>query len=85
LRYITYVAGRPRSAIVPEMESVLALPLSPDPIPDDYKTDQPALDSQDAKCLIRDPESDEWRSECERAMAAVWTIGRARLRGMGMV
>ncbi|OCF30738.1 hypothetical protein I316_07624 [Kwoniella heveanensis BCC8398] len=84
LRYITFVNGRPRSAIIPEMESVLSLPVSPEPLPDDYLTDQPALDSEEVKSKIKSTESEEWKSECERALGDVWLIGRARLKGLDL-
>ncbi|WVQ95599.1 hypothetical protein IAU59_002696 [Kwoniella sp. CBS 9459] len=84
LRYITFVNGRPRSAIIPEMESVLSLPISPEPLPDEFPTDQPAIDSDEVDSRIKSPETEDWRKECERALGDVWLIGRARLKGLGL-
>ena len=84
LRYITFVNGRPRAAIVPEMEGVLDLPISPQPLPEDFSTREPAADSGGIQQRIRDLESDEWKRECERGLGDVWRIGRARLTGLGL-
>ncbi|WWD08449.1 hypothetical protein V865_006561 [Kwoniella europaea PYCC6329] len=84
LRYITFVNGRSRAAIIPEFESILNLPLSPQPLPDDFPTAQPPLDSEEVKSRVKLPESEEWKKECERGLGDVWLIGRARLRGLGL-
>ncbi|OCF54771.1 hypothetical protein L486_07907 [Kwoniella mangroviensis CBS 10435] len=84
LRYITFVNGRSRANIIPEFESVLNLPLSPQPLPDDLPAAQPPADSEEVKSRIRLPESEEWRKECERGLGDVWLIGRARLKGLGL-
>ncbi|KAK4687190.1 hypothetical protein P7C73_g2933, partial [Tremellales sp. Uapishka_1] len=84
LRYITFVNGRPRTAIIPELEGILHLPVSPNPLPDDFPTTQPGLHSTEVEHLIKSPDSAEWRTECERGLADVWLIGRARLQGLGL-
>ncbi|KAK6906653.1 hypothetical protein I204_00536 [Kwoniella mangroviensis CBS 8886] len=84
LRYITFVNGRSRAAIIPEFESILNLPLSPQPLSDDFSTNQPSLDSEEVKRRIKLPESDAWKKECKRGLGDVWLIGRARLKGLGL-
>ncbi|KAK8850509.1 hypothetical protein IAR55_004427 [Kwoniella newhampshirensis] len=84
MRYITFVNSRPRSAIIPEMESILSLPLSPQPLPDDFPTSEPGLDSADVESRVKSPDSAEWKNECERGLGDVWLIGRARLKGLGL-
>lgn len=78
LRYITFVNGRPRSAIVPEMEKLLNLPRHS--LREGEETDQPAINSQDVKGRVKDQASDEWKRECDRCISDVWEIGRARLK-----
>ncbi|WWD20692.1 hypothetical protein CI109_105168 [Kwoniella shandongensis] len=84
LRYITFVNGRPRSAIIPELESILSLPLSPEPLPDNYPTSEPGLGSAEVEARVKPGESEAWKTECERGLADVWLIGRARLKGLGL-
>ncbi|WVW80894.1 hypothetical protein I302_102885 [Kwoniella bestiolae CBS 10118] len=84
LRYITFVNGRSRAEIIPEFESVLDLPRSPHPLPDDHPTNQPEIGSGEVKNRIKSPDSAEWKKECERGLGDVWLIGRARLKGLGL-
>lgn len=84
LRYITFVNGRTRAQIVPELEEAIGLPLSPVPLPDDYDTASPALESDEVRKLVRDPSGDAWKAECDRAIAAVWLIAHSRLKNMGL-
>ncbi|RSH85250.1 hypothetical protein EHS25_005057 [Saitozyma podzolica] len=79
LRFITFVAGRPRSAIIPEIEQTCDLPLSPQPLPEDFAVDEPKLDSDEVARRIRDPNGEAWKRECERGLEDVWRIGKARL------
>lgn len=84
LRYITFVNGRSRAEIVPELETICGLPVSPRPLPDDFPVNRPGLDSAEVVEKVRRLDSREWKVECERGLADVWEIGRARLRGMGL-
>ncbi|CAK9786068.1 hypothetical protein CC85DRAFT_309759 [Cutaneotrichosporon oleaginosum] len=84
LRFITFVAGRPRAAIVNEMEANIGIAQSPQPLPDTYDTREPALGSSTVQRLTREKYSDEWKSECDRALVDVWRIGHARLGNMGL-
>ncbi len=84
LPYITFVNGRPRSAIVTEMEAHMGLSLSPDPLPMDFPTDQPALDDPALRSRVCERGSDAWKVECERALGDVWRIARSRVDGMGL-
>ncbi|ORX41058.1 Oxo-4-hydroxy-4-carboxy-5-ureidoimidazoline decarboxylase [Kockovaella imperatae] len=84
LRYITFVNGRPRTAIVPEMEENMGLTVSPEPLPDDSAVDRPAVDSPEIQERVRDPDSPEWRNECSRAMTDVFLIARARLKSLNL-
>jgi len=82
LRYITFVNGRPRSAIVNEMERSIGVPVSPDPLPEDYPVTEPAL--SEASGLVRPRDSEAWKTECDRAIGDVWLIAKARIWGMGL-
>ena len=84
LRYVTFVNGRSRAAIIPEMEGVLGLPLSPQPLPEGFQTSHPAIGSGEISRMIQKAESEGWRSECTRGLEDVWRIGRARLAGLGL-
>lgn len=45
------------------------------------------VDSADegaVKEAIRQPDSPEWKAECERGLGDVWLIGKARLKGLGV-
>ena len=84
LRFVTFVNGRPRADIIPEMEEVIGVQPSPRPLPDDYPAATPAVDSQEVKDLVRPRESQAWREECDRGLADVWRIGVARLKTLGV-
>lgn len=85
LPYITFVAGRPRAAIVKEMESVLELPASPEPIPENWKdVEEPAIDSAEVEAKIKVWGGDQWQSETQRALGDIWLIAKSRLQGMGL-
>lgn len=84
LRYITFVNGRSRAAIVPGFEETIGVTSSPIPLPDDYAADQPPLDSEEARRLVRGQETEEWKAECERCLADVWAIGKARVKALGL-
>ena len=86
LPYITFVNGRPRSAIVTEMETNLSRIsptslVSPIPLPDNYPIDHPPL-SQFTK--VFSPGDLLWENECERALGDIWLIAKSRLGGMGL-
>lgn len=89
LRYMTFVAGRPRAAIVPEMERLLSLDLSPAPLPDGdgrrgYDPKQPGLEDEAVRARVKPVESEAWKVECERGLGEVFKIGRARLSAVGL-
>lgn len=85
LPYITFVAGRPRAAIVKEMEVVLGLPASPEPIPDDWQdVEKPELDSQEVHAMVQLWGGVEWQKEMQRALGDIWLIAKSRLQGMGV-
>jgi hypothetical protein len=84
LPYITFVNGRPRSAIITEMESAIGIPASPVPLPDDYPTDQPALHDEYVQRRIVSMGDKAWTKECERALGDIWLIARSRVTGMGL-
>lgn len=66
------------------MERVLGLEVSPDPLPEDFLTTAPGVDSEEVEKMIKSTDSDEWKSECERALGDVWLIGRARLKNLSL-
>ncbi|KAI5451390.1 hypothetical protein NCC49_001697 [Naganishia albida] len=85
LPYITFVAGRPRAAIVKEMERALDLPASPEPIPDDWEdVEQPTIDSAEVDAKVKVWGGDAWQSETQRALGDIWLIAKSRLEGMGL-
>jgi 2-oxo-4-hydroxy-4-carboxy--5-ureidoimidazoline (OHCU) decarboxylase len=84
LRYITFVNGRPRAAIVNEMEAVLGLPASPQALPDDFATASPSIDSNEVERKVKSQDSQNWKAECERGLADVWRIAKARLKGLNL-
>ncbi|PFH51933.1 hypothetical protein AMATHDRAFT_141465 [Amanita thiersii Skay4041] len=73
LRYITFVNGRSRTAIVEEMEDVLNFEHSMSP-------NQPALEELETVSFG----SDVWRSELNRAVGDVGRIGKSRLVTLGV-
>ena len=84
LRYITFVNGRSRAAILPGFEETIGIDPSPSPLPDDYTTSQPALDSDETRRLVKEQGTEEWKAECERCLADVWAIGKARVVAVGL-
>ena len=84
MRFITFVNGRSRAAIIPDFEAILGLPISPDPLSDDAKVDIPPLNSEEMQSRVHAPESKEWKVECKRGLKDVFLIARARLKGLGL-
>lgn len=83
LPYITYVAGRPRSAIVTEIEDRLGISHAQVPLAmENGDIDQPALSSDVVRDRVKAPHSPEWEDELDRAVKDVWKIARARLHGL---
>ncbi|WVQ86043.1 hypothetical protein IAT38_008211 [Cryptococcus sp. DSM 104549] len=78
LRYITFVNGRSRAEIIPELEGILGL------TPSLEAPEEPALDSDEVEKKVKSPAGEEWKKECERGLQDVWLIGRARLGGLGL-
>jgi hypothetical protein len=78
------VNGRPRAAIVNELERAIGLAESPSPLPADYAVWVPEMSSPEIAALRRDPAGAEWKAECDRAMEDVWRIGVARLKALGV-
>lgn len=66
------------------MERFIGIPESPQPLPDTFAVNEPALDSETANKLVRPKGSAEWKDECNRAIKDVWRIGKARLQNMGL-
>ncbi len=62
----------------------MAIPLSPIPLPDEFPTDQPALQSEHVLSKKVTKGSEQWRKECERALNDVWLIAKSRVTGMGL-
>ncbi|CAL1714759.1 unnamed protein product [Somion occarium] len=73
LRYITFVNGRSRAAIMEEMEDVLGIPRS-------LSATDPVVES------IGQVEvgSEAWKTELERAVGDVGKIAKSRLRALGV-
>lgn len=82
LPYITFVAGRPRSAIVTEMEDRLGLERTPIPLTDDSDVErlleQPEIDSPEVRTKVVKKDDQAWSNELERAVEDVWRIAQAR-------
>lgn len=76
--------GRSRAEIINEMEKTVGLELSPNPLPEDFPACDPPTLSEQVLALRRDPDSDAWKNECERCLADVWKIARARAQAMGL-
>ncbi|CCL99666.1 uncharacterized protein FIBRA_01687 [Fibroporia radiculosa] len=72
LRYITFVNGRTRAAVMAEMEGALGLEPSLSP-------DQPPLRT----VASVDVGGQEWRRELDRAVVDVGRIAKSRLRALG--
>ena len=73
LRYITFVNGRSRAAIVEEMESALGFVRSPN-------LNEPVVDSMVAKKFG----SREWITELNRAIDDIGHIAKSRLGALGV-
>lgn len=73
LRYITFVNGRSRAAIVEEMEDKLGFEHSLSPT-------YPSVESLDAVNV----EGEDWMAELERAIVDVAKIAKSRLAGLGV-
>ncbi|GAA5897566.1 hypothetical protein JCM8208_003306 [Rhodotorula glutinis] len=80
LRFITFVNGRSRAEIVPEIESLLSLSLPP-PSP---STPEPRLSDLRTKLRVSPAGSHAWRKELERGLADMWAIAKDRVRKMGV-
>lgn len=63
LRFVTYVAGRSRAAVADELESILGSKLA-------ALSEASNLSNDD----VRGPDSEEWQSELDRALDALWDI-----------
>lgn len=66
------------------MEKLLELPVTTQPIPENFAVNEPAIDSARVTSQVKSPESDEWKRECERGLADIWRIGKARLKTLGL-
>ena len=73
LRYITFVNGRTREAIMEEMEDALELPRS-------LSDNEPAL----ASIAMVEVSGDAWEVELERAVQVVGRIAKSRLAALGV-
>ncbi|GAA5854189.1 hypothetical protein JCM3766R1_001475 [Sporobolomyces carnicolor] len=80
LRFITFVNGRSRAEIVPELEGILGLNLAP-----------PSQDQGEARFTelrkgvkIQPIGSGPWRKELERDVNNMWQIAHSRLAKMGV-
>ncbi|GAA5980185.1 hypothetical protein JCM10908_001566 [Rhodotorula pacifica] len=79
LRYITFVNGRSRAEIVPELESLLGLSLPPP----SGSFAEPRLSSLREKLRIAPAGSKPWRQELERGLADMWAIAKSRAEKWG--
>ncbi|GJN91712.1 hypothetical protein Rhopal_004735-T1 [Rhodotorula paludigena] len=80
LRFITFVNGRSRAEIVPEIESLLDLSIPP-PSP---STPEPRLSDLRAKLRVSPAGSAAWRAELHRGIDAMWAIAKDRAGKMGV-
>ncbi|KAF7977096.1 hypothetical protein HWV62_4683 [Athelia sp. TMB] len=72
LRYVTFVAGRPRAAIAEELEDVLGVAHS--------LGTEPLLST----CVPEPVEGPKWQAELKRAVVDVGRIAKARLGALGL-
>lgn len=95
LRFVTFVNGRTRAAIVPELEvrlpsffnntltsrcqGILGLSLPPP----SASTPEPTLSSLRTRASVRITGSKAWRDELQRGLNAVFNIALARLAARG--
>ncbi|GAA5832898.1 hypothetical protein JCM11251_000522 [Rhodosporidiobolus azoricus] len=75
LRYITFVNGRTRAEIIPELEGLLSLPLPP-PSPDSA---EPKLGELRTNLRVYPTGSGPWRTELKRGLQAMWDIAHSRV------
>ncbi|TNY21095.1 putative OHCU decarboxylase protein [Rhodotorula diobovata] len=80
LRFITFVNGRTRAEIVPEIESLLSLSLPP-PSP---STPEPRLSELRSRLRVSPAGSQAWRAELERGLRDMWAIAKDRVGKMGV-
>ncbi|KAM0793207.1 hypothetical protein ACM66B_000677 [Microbotryomycetes sp. NB124-2] len=80
LRFITFVNGRPRVDIIPEIESALDLFL-PKP---SVETPEPRLQTLRDRVRINPTGSAPWRKELKRGLQAMWDIAHDRLNKLGL-
>ena len=81
---MTFVNGRTRAQITPELEGILNLPISPEPMPEDFAVEKPDLDSEEVRNKVKSQDSAEWRQECERGLRDTFLIAKARLKSLGL-
>ncbi|GAA5899928.1 hypothetical protein JCM6882_007004 [Rhodosporidiobolus microsporus] len=75
LRYITFVNGRSRAEIIPELEGLLTLSLPP-PSP---SSAEPKLGDLRTKLRVYPTGSGPWRVELKRGLQAMWDIAHSRV------
>ncbi|GAA5857183.1 hypothetical protein JCM8547_009359 [Rhodosporidiobolus lusitaniae] len=75
LRYITFVNGRTRAEIVPELEGLLSLSL---PAPS-QSFPEPKLGDLKAKLRVYPTGSGPWRAELKRGIEDMWKIAHSRV------
>ncbi|GAA5907890.1 uncharacterized protein JCM6883_004051 [Sporobolomyces salmoneus] len=80
LRFITFVNGRSRAEIVPELESILGLNLPP-PSQDQGEIRFTELKK---KVKIQPLGSGPWRKELQRDLGDMWKIAKSRLSKLGV-
>ncbi|KAK4054871.1 hypothetical protein OIV83_000795 [Microbotryomycetes sp. JL201] len=80
LRFITFVNGRPRVDIIPEIESALDLFL-PKP---SVETPEPRIQTLRERVRTNPAGSAPWRKELERGLQAMWDIAHDRLNKLGL-
>ncbi|BGP21752.1 OHCU decarboxylase protein [Rhodotorula toruloides] len=79
LRFITFVNGRSRAEIVPELESLLSLSLPP-PTASEA---EPRLSDVRKQLRISPAGSKPWRDELKRGLRDMWLIAKSRAEKMG--
>ncbi|KAK4058067.1 hypothetical protein OIO90_000806 [Microbotryomycetes sp. JL221] len=80
LRFVTFVNGRPRVDIVPEIESALDLFL---PRPS-VETPEPRTQTLRERIKIHPMGSQQWRKELDRGLKSMWLIAHDRLNKLGL-
>ncbi|BGP53030.1 hypothetical protein JCM8202_004114 [Rhodotorula sphaerocarpa] len=79
LRFVTFVNGRSRAEIVPEMETLLGLSLPPP----SSSSAEPRLSALREKLRIAPAGSKPWREELARGLAGMWLIAKDRAAKWG--